>query len=66
MNDFLDENGIRLSLSAGSDAFNISMQTTKNRLDEAFMILDEVVNYPTFSTVETDKTKNIIKNMLIQ
>ena len=61
MNDFLDENGIRLSLSAGSDAFNISMQTTKNRLDEAFMILDEVVNYPTFSTVETDKTKKHYK-----
>lgn len=61
MNDFLDDNGIKLSLSPSSDAFNISMLTTKNRLNEALMVLDEVVNYPTFSTTEIDKTKKHYK-----
>lgn len=61
MNDFLDENGIKLSLSANPDAFNISMLTTKNRLDEAFMVLNEVVNYPSFTTTEIDKTRKHYK-----
>ena len=61
LNDFLDDNGIKLSLTPGSDAFNISMQTTKNRLNEAFMVLNEVVNYPSFTTGEIDKTRKHYK-----
>lgn len=61
INNFLDENGIRLSLSANPDAFNISLQTTKDKLNEAFIILNEVVNYPSFSTAEIDKTRKNYK-----
>ncbi len=61
LNDFLDENGIRLSYTAGSDAFSISLLTTKNRLNEAIMVLDETVNYPSFQTVEIDKTRKNYK-----
>ncbi len=61
LNDYLDDNGIRLSLSAVPDAFNISMQTTKSKLKESFEVLDEVVNYPSFQTDEIDKTRKNYK-----
>lgn len=64
LNDYLDDNGIRLSLSSNPDAFIISMMTTKNKLDEGLKILDEVVNYPSFSTVEIDKVRKNYKEFV--
>lgn len=56
---FLDEKGIKLSLSSGQDAFSISLQTTKDELNSALDVLDEVVNNPNFSTSETEKIKKL-------
>ncbi len=57
--NLLDEKGIKLALSSGSDVFSISMQTTQNELDEALDVLNEVVNNPVFSASETEKIKNL-------
>lgn len=57
--EFLDENGIKLSLSSGNDTFSILLQTTKDNLDKAFVVLDEVLNKPIFPDVEISKVKNI-------
>ncbi len=57
--NLLDEKGIKLALSSGSDVFSISMQTTQNELDEALDVLSEVVNNPVFSASETEKIKNL-------
>lgn len=61
LNNYLDDNGIKLAINSHSDAFNISLMTTKEKLNSAFEILDEVVNYPAFSTVEIDKVKKNYK-----
>lgn len=57
--NLLDEKGIKLSLSSGSDTFSIAMQTTKDELNSALEVLDEVVNNPVFSSSETEKIKNL-------
>ena len=54
---FLDENGIKLSVSSGNDIFSIVIQTTKNNLDKALVALNEVINNPTFQDSEIDKIK---------
>ena len=54
---FLDENGIKLSVSTTSDIFSIVLQSTKDNLDKAFVALDEVLNNPIFSDYEIDKIK---------
>ncbi len=55
---FLDENGIKLSVDSSSDIFSIVIQTTKDNLDKAFIALDEVINRPVFSNNEIDKIKS--------
>jgi len=55
--NFLDENGIKLGVNAGSDTFSIVLQTTKDNLDKAFVALDEVINHPVFSDNEIKKVK---------
>ncbi len=67
LSQILDEKGISLGLSAGNDSFSITMQTTKNELENALSILNEVANYPTFPEDELEKVKNLklanIKNL---
>ncbi len=55
----LDEKGIKLGLSSGNDTFKISMQTTVDELKSAFDLLNEVVNYPTFSQNDIEKAENL-------
>lgn len=62
LNAYLDENGIHLGLSAHHDVFSISMQLTEDKLKYGFMILDEVINYPTFSKTEIDKARKNYKD----
>lgn len=62
--DFLDENGIKMGVSSTSDIFSITLQTTKNNLDNAFKILNEVINYPVFSDYELNKIKSRKKETL--
>lgn len=54
---FLDENGIKLSVSSGNDTFSIVIQTTVDNLDKALTALNEVINNPTFQDSEIDKIK---------
>ena len=54
---FLDENGIKLSVSSSNDIFSIVIQSTKDNLDKAFVALNEVINNPVFSDYEINKIK---------
>lgn len=54
---YLDENGIKLSVNSTNDIFSFSLQTTKDNLDKSIEILDEVLNRPTFSDFEINKIK---------
>ena len=56
---FLDEKGIKLSLSSGNDTFDISLLTTTNELDSALSILNDVINEPAFSNYEIEKVKKL-------
>ncbi len=55
----LDERGIKLSLSSGNDAFDISLLTTTNEIDYALSILNDVINEPLFSNAEIEKVKKL-------
>lgn len=55
----LDENGIKLSMGSAPDTFTINVLSTKNSLDIALDLLDEVVNSPSFQQNEIDKAKNL-------
>jgi len=55
--EFLDENGIKLAITNTNDIFSIVIQTTKDNLEKAFLILDEVLNKPAFSSWEVQKVK---------
>ena len=67
LSQILDEKGIGLGLGAGNDNFTITMQTTKNELNSALSLLEEVVNRPTFPNEELEKVKKLklasIKNL---
>lgn len=52
-----DENGIKISPSAGSDTFSIDVLTTKPKLTKTFELLDEVINSAKFDNYEIDKAK---------
>ena len=55
--DFLDENAIGLSYSAGADKFSINIKAVKSRLANVFYILDELVNNPQFSSSKLEVVK---------
>ncbi len=55
--EFLDENGIKLSVSASNDVFSIIAQTTVEHLDDAFKALDEILNKPSFLDSEIEKVR---------
>ncbi len=54
---FLDENGIKLSVTSSNDIFSIVLQSTKDNLDDAFVALNEVINNPIFQEDEIEKIK---------
>ncbi|MBQ4647452.1 MAG: insulinase family protein [Candidatus Gastranaerophilales bacterium] len=54
---YLDENGIKLLVTSEDDSFSITMQSTKDNLKKAFVVLDEVINHPTFADFEINKIK---------
>lgn len=55
--NYLDENGIKLNVSSSNDIFSIVLQTTKENLDKAFLVLDEIINKPSFQDIEINKIK---------
>lgn len=60
----LEENGIKISPSTGSDVFSIDVLTTKGQLKKTFELLNEVVNNATFDESEIEKTKTIQLNAI--
>lgn len=54
----MDENGIKISPSAGADAFSIDVLTTKPQLAKTLDILNEIVNNATFDDYEIEKAKS--------
>ena len=57
LSEIMEENGISIIPSLTSDTFTISVQTTKNELNKAFELLNEVINNPKFDIFEIEKIK---------
>ena len=53
----MEQNGIKISPSAGADYFTVSVKTTKNDLPLTFELLDEMVNHASFDVQEIEKNK---------
>lgn len=53
----LEDNGIKISPSAGSDAFTINILTTKKQYQKTLELLDEIVNNAAFLDNEIEKTR---------
>ncbi len=58
LSELMEENGIKLSVGAGTEIFTVSMKFTKNDIDLAFDILNEVINNALFNDSEIDKAKS--------
>lgn len=54
----LEDNGIKIVPSAGTDKFAITVLTTKNEYDKTLELLDEVVNNASLDDYEIEKVKN--------
>jgi len=54
----LEDRGIKIIPSSGSDVFSVSVLTTKGELDKTLELLDEVVNNAAFDQTEIDKIKS--------
>ncbi|MDR1327411.1 MAG: insulinase family protein, partial [Heliobacteriaceae bacterium] len=53
----LEDNGIKIAPGAGSDAFTISILTTKKQYKKTLELLDEIVNNAAFVDNEIEKTR---------
>lgn len=58
LSQLLEDNGIKISPSVSSDAFTISVLTTKDEYDKTLEIIDEIVNNATFDEIELGKIKS--------
>ena len=54
----LEDNGIKIVPSAGSDKLSITVLTTKNEYDKTLELLNEVINNATLDDYEIEKVKN--------
>ncbi len=66
LSQVLEDNGIKISPSAGADAFSISVLTTKDEYDKTLELLNEVVNNATFDEFEVEKVKSDKLNAIKQ
>lgn len=62
----LEENGINISLTPSADTFNISVQTTKNQVETALTLLDDILNNSTFDDIEIEKDRTLVLNKIRQ
>lgn len=53
----LEENGIKLGVSASGDTFAVVSKYTKNQKDIAFDLIKEIIGYPRFDNTEIEKAK---------
>lgn len=56
--EILEDNGIKIIPSVRSDAFSITVLTTKNQYEKTLSLLNEIVNNATFNDFEIEKVKN--------
>ena len=54
----LEDSGIKIIPSSGSDVFSVSVLTTKGEIDKTLELLDEVINNAVFDQTEIDKIKS--------
>lgn len=54
----LEDNGIKIVPSAGTDKFSITVLTTKNEYDKTLELLNEVINNASLDDYEIEKTRN--------
>ena len=54
----MEQNGIKIAPSNGSDAFSVTVKTTRNDLNLAFDLLNEIVNNASFDEHEINKVKS--------
>ena len=54
----LEDNGIKIVPSVRSDAFSVTVLTTKNEYEKTLSLLNEIINNATFSNYEIEKVKN--------
>ncbi|MFI3300680.1 MAG: pitrilysin family protein [Candidatus Gastranaerophilales bacterium] len=57
LSQYLEDNGIKIVPSIGSDAFTISVLTTKNEYEKTLVILDEIINNATLDSYELEKVR---------
>lgn len=62
----LEENGINISFTPSVDTFNISVQTTKNQVETAIELLDDMLNNSTFDDIEIEKDRTLTLNKIRQ
>ena len=62
----LEENGINISFTPSADIFNISVQTTKNQVETAIELLDDMLNNSTFDDIEIEKDRTLTLNKIRQ
>lgn len=62
----LEDNGIKIAPSVRSDAFSVTVLTTKNEYDKTLSLLNEIINNATFSDYEIEKVKNDKLNSIKQ
>ena len=60
----LEDNGIKIQPSVRSDAFSVTVLTTKNQYDKTLELLNEIINNATFDNYEIEKIKNEKLNAL--
>ncbi len=58
LSQVLEDHGIKIVPSSGSDAFTVTVLTTKDEYDITLEILNEIVNNAVFDEVETGKIKS--------
>lgn len=66
LSQILEDNGIKISPSAGADAFSISVLTTKDEYAKTLELLNEVVNNAMFDEFELEKVKSDKLNAIKQ
>jgi len=53
----MEQNGIKIAPSAGSDTFSIAVKTTKKDLSLSFDLLNEIINNASFDLQEIERVK---------
>ena len=62
----LEDNGIKIAPAVRSDAFSVTVLTTKNEYEKTLSLLNEIINNATFNDYEIEKVKTEKLNAIKQ